>query len=142
MSIESGRTYRITNVKSGTVLDLSGTDGRTISGFSDNGGSNQKWQLQQGQGGQWTFRSDSGGQYLGIDGPVEDGTPLIAVREPVEWDIYPDDRDSSVFRIYVPNAPTAMNIDLSDHGNATPGTKVTLWGKWEGQNQTWRFEQV
>lgn len=157
-----------------------------VSGFSDNGGDNQKvcffcffvpdvglqyltqWQLEQGPGGHWTFRSAASGQYLGVGGPFEDGTPLVSVDEPVRWDIYPDDQDSSVFRsafflfpslhvmsvldsnpslflfcrIYVPGAPTALNIDLSDHGNPTPGTIVTLWGKWEGKNQTWRFEQV
>ncbi|KAJ3922615.1 carbohydrate-binding module family 13 protein, partial [Lentinula edodes] len=142
MSIQSGNTYKIYNGKSGTILDLSGTDGRTISGFSDNGGDNQKWQLEQGSGGHWTFRNAASGQYLGVGGPFEDGTPLVSVDEPVRWDIYPDDEDSSVFRIYVPGAPTALNIDLSDHGNPTPGTIVTLWGKWEGKNQTWRFEQV
>jgi len=35
-----------------------------------------------------------------------------------------------------------LNVDLSDHGNPTPGTPVTIWGKWEGENQVWRFEQV
>ncbi|KAJ4485340.1 carbohydrate-binding module family 13 protein [Lentinula aciculospora] len=142
MSIQSGNTYKIYNGKSGTILDLSGTDGRTISGFSDNNGDNQKWLLEQGPGGHWTFRSVASGQYLGIGGPVEDGTPLVSVDEPVGWDIYPDDSDSGVFRVYVPGAPTAMNIDLSDHGNPTPGTLVTLWGKWEGKNQTWRFGQA
>ncbi|KAF9073993.1 ricin B lectin domain-containing protein [Rhodocollybia butyracea] len=151
MSIQSGNTYKITNGKSGTILDLSGTDGRTISGFSDNGGGNQRWQLQQGQRGQWTFRNVATGQYLGIDGPIQDGTPVVSCNDPVEWNIYPDERDSSVlqvcpflfeFLIFVPNAPTAMNVDLSDHGNAEPGTIVTLWGKWEGKNQTWRFEEA
>ncbi|KAJ3998881.1 carbohydrate-binding module family 13 protein [Lentinula boryana] len=151
MSIQSGNVYKIYNGKSGTILDLSGTDGRTVSnfcvhhpvsGFSDNNGDNQKWHLEQGPGGHWTFRSVASGQYLGIDGPVENGTPLVSVDEPFRWDIYPDDEDSSVFRVYVPGAPTATNIDLSDHGNATPGTIVTLWIKWEGKNQTWRFEQV
>ncbi|KAJ3751171.1 carbohydrate-binding module family 13 protein [Lentinula detonsa] len=142
MSIQSGNVYKIYNGKSGTILDLSGTDGRTVSGFSDNNGDNQKWQLEQGPGGHWTFRSVASGQYLGVDGPIENGTPLVSVNEPFRWDIYPDDEDSSVFRVYVPGASTATNIDLSDHGNATPGTIVTLWIKWEGKNQTWRFEQA
>ena len=43
-------------------------------------------------------------------------------------------------RLFVPN--THYNLDLSDHGNPTPGTPVTLWGKWHpGTNQTWRFEE-
>lgn len=37
---------------------------------------------------------------------------------------------------------TKYNVDLSDHGNATPGTPVTLWGKWGGENQIWRLEQA
>ncbi|KAJ3723931.1 ricin B-like lectin [Lentinula raphanica] len=139
MSIQSGNVYKIYNGKAGTILDLSGTDGRTISGFSENNGNNQKWRLEQGEGGHWTFQSVESGQFLGIEGPPENGTPLVAVNEPFKWDIYPDDEDPSHFRMYVPNAPTAINIDLSDHGNPTPGTIVTLWIKWEGRNQTWKF---
>ena len=44
------------------------------------------------------------------------------------------------FSIFVPNSN--FNVDLSDHGNANPGTPVTLWEKWEGENQVWRFEQA
>ena len=43
-------------------------------------------------------------------------------------------------RLLVPG--TWMNIDLSDHGNSTPGTPVELWGKWEGQNQLWTLQQI
>ena len=43
-------------------------------------------------------------------------------------------------RLFVPN--TNFNLDLSKSGDPTPGTPVTLWGKWEGgTNQTWRFEE-
>ena len=40
--------------------------------------------------------------------------------------------------MFVPN--TQYNLDLSDNGKPTPGTPVTLWAKWEGRNQVWRFE--
>ncbi|KAI3615083.1 carbohydrate-binding module family 13 protein [Moniliophthora roreri] len=160
MAIQSGRSYRIVNVKAGTVLDLSGTDGVSVSGFTANGGNNQKWYLDNSSG-HWTFRCGTG-KYLGLDGEVQDGTPVIGVNQPVQWDIRPDEQDGSVYRrvvvmlprkegvtdaghthyrIFVPNAPTAMNLDLSDHGNANPGTKVTLWTKWEGKHQCWKFEE-
>ena len=43
-------------------------------------------------------------------------------------------------RLFVPN--TRFNLDLSDHGSATPGTHVVVWSKWHpGKNQTWRFEE-
>lgn len=43
-----------------------------------------------------------------------------------------------VDRIFVPN--TTFNIDLYGNGDATPGTPITLWYKWAGIHQTWRFE--
>ncbi|KAJ3997092.1 hypothetical protein F5050DRAFT_1894558 [Lentinula boryana] len=45
----------------------------------------------------------------------------FCVDEPFGWDIHPDDEDSSVSRVYV------TNIDLSNHGNATPGKIKPLW---------------
>ena len=41
--------------------------------------------------------------------------------------------------ICVPN--TKQNVDLTNYGNAAPGTPVAIWGRWEGTNQTWRFEK-
>ena len=37
---------------------------------------------------------------------------------------------------------TRQNVDLSDNGNATPGTPVTLWSEWQGLNQVWRLEET
>jgi len=39
----------------------------------------------------------------------------------------------------VPN--TRQDVDLNDYGNATPGTSVAIWGRWEAENQTWKFEK-
>lgn len=33
-------------------------------------------------------------------------------------------------------------VDLSDYGNAKPGTPVELWGRWDGDNQKWRLDKV
>lgn len=41
--------------------------------------------------------------------------------------------------IQVPGTP--FNLDLSNHGDSTPGTPVELWGKWQGANQTWIFNK-
>lgn len=58
--VQSGRTFKIVNAKSGTVIDLSGTDGQSsapshfvslsvirltstiVIGFTDHGGANQR----------------------------------------------------------------------------------------------------
>jgi hypothetical protein len=42
-------------------------------------------------------------------------------------------------RICIPD--TVFNVDLSNHGDAKGGTPVELWGRWEGTNQTWKFER-
>ncbi|KAI0072610.1 carbohydrate-binding module family 13 protein [Panus rudis PR-1116 ss-1] len=140
--IQSGATYKLVNAKAHNVLDLSGGDNRSIIGYDWHGGDNQKWQVSQSGSG-WVFRNVGTGLYLRPDigggNLAENGTPVIADSEPFEWDIWPDEQDPSVFRIFVPNTP--QNVDLSDHGNATPGTRVTLWWKWDGRNQCWHFEQ-
>ncbi len=42
-NIQSGKAYKLTNAKGGTVLDLSGGQERgPITGYSPNGGDNQK----------------------------------------------------------------------------------------------------
>jgi len=132
--IQSGETYKILNVKGRTIVDLSGGDNKSIIGYDDHGGPNQQWTFEN-TGSGWTIRSAGSGKYIGIEGDPNDGTPLIAVDEPVVWDIWPDERDNSHFRIFAPN--TTKNFDLSDHGSSTPGTKVQLWDKTPGKGQTW-----
>ncbi|THU96815.1 hypothetical protein K435DRAFT_778372 [Dendrothele bispora CBS 962.96] len=139
---QEGQKDKIVNAKTGTVLDVSGVDNQTISGYTDHGGDNQKFRLEKNDEGRWLFRVSHTDHYVGVNGFTGDGTPLVAVEEPFGWDMYPDDEDGSVYRIYVPGAPAPLNWDLSDHGSATPGTIVTLWGKWEGRHQCWRFVEA
>ncbi|EIM84727.1 ricin B-like lectin [Stereum hirsutum FP-91666 SS1] len=136
--IQSGQVYTLVNAMSGTALDLSGGDNTSIIGFNFHGGGNQKWMFEQTSQGPWTIRSLETGKYLNIEGPPSDGAKVVAIDNPQNWDIWHDEQDGSVFRLFIPG--TTFNIDMSDHGNATPGTPVTLWGKWEGKNQTWRIE--
>ncbi|KAF7986859.1 hypothetical protein HWV62_12586 [Athelia sp. TMB] len=136
MMLASGTSYKITNVKGGTVLDLSGGDNKSIIGYNDHDGSNQRWIFTHQRNG-WTLQSVGTGLYLGIDGAPRDGAPVIATQEPTtHWEIDNDGEDSNTWRFYVQG--TEFNLDLSDHGNPTPGTPITLWGKWSGKNQTWR----
>lgn len=46
----------------------------------------------------WTFRSVSSSQYLGLAGASGNGTKLLAVAEPFEWDIWHDEIDQTTFR--------------------------------------------
>ncbi|KAH0580680.1 hypothetical protein H2248_002168 [Termitomyces sp. 'cryptogamus'] len=143
MSIEPYNTYILVNVKSGTALDLSGTDGYTVSGWERHGGENQRWTLEKFEDtNQWTFRNVYSGKYLGLAelSELRDDIPIQGVDYPVPWDIFEDELDRSTYRIVVPE--TSFNVDLSNFGDPNNGTLVAIWGQWEALNQTWRFEQV
>ncbi|KAJ7724854.1 ricin B-like lectin [Mycena metata] len=137
--VQSGLTYRITNAKAGTVVDLSGGDNRSIIGYPYHAGPNQHWMVTW-TGHAWTIRSLSSGLYLSLGGTPGDGTPLIATSTPFEFDIWHDETDKANYRIFVPN--TKLNLDLYNDGNPTPGTPITLWYQWAGIHQTWKFERV
>ncbi|RDB22017.1 hypothetical protein Hypma_010816 [Hypsizygus marmoreus] len=95
--VQSGFTYKITNAKSGTVVDLSGQDNRSIIGFPSHGGTNQQWALEWTNIG-WTFRSVATGLYLSIDGSPADGTRLVAVTTPFGWHIWHDEVNPQTYR--------------------------------------------
>ncbi|TCD66055.1 hypothetical protein EIP91_001863 [Steccherinum ochraceum] len=140
-SFSNNQVFRIINVKGGTALDLSGGDNTTIMGYQWHGGDNQKWRVIDNGNNEWKFQNVGTGRYIYIDGYAQDGTAVIAHESNgTGFNIWQDEHDPSTYRVFVPN--TRQNFDLSDHGNSTDGTKVTLWGKWEGKNQTWRFEPV
>ncbi|KAG6888446.1 hypothetical protein C0992_008475 [Termitomyces sp. T32_za158] len=137
--IQSGNVYTITNAKSGTVVDLSGRDQRSLIGFPLFNTTNQQWRLDWTNIG-WTFQSVGSGLYIGIDGSNSDGTRLVAQSTPFGWDIWHDDVDPSTYRIYIHG--TTLNWDLFGQGNPAPETPITLWFKWAGVHQTWKFALV
>ncbi|KAG6827867.1 hypothetical protein H0H92_010166 [Tricholoma furcatifolium] len=135
MAITHGSIYVLINTKSGTALNLS--DGSTILGWEPHHGDTQKWELSNDND-HWVFRNVASGEYLGLADPAQDNTPVCAVKDPVEWDVLPDEENPSVYRILVPG--TFLNIDIADYGNPDDGTRVAIWGKWQpGENQTWKF---
>ncbi|KAF7760721.1 hypothetical protein Agabi119p4_10130 [Agaricus bisporus var. burnettii] len=136
--VVSGQSYRITNVKAGNALDLSGVDDRSIIGYPYHGGMNQQWTFTW-EGDAWSIRSVSSSKYLGIDGNPNNGTKLVADTQMFKWHIWRDAMDENNFRIFVPN--THQNVDLSNHGDPTPGNPIIIWSTWSGVHQTWKIER-
>ena len=125
---EHGRTYKIVNAKAGNVLDLSGSDNRSLIGWDWHGGHNQQVRAlflpprlpldlfplcnnavprADSSRVQWRLHHEDGAgvlrnrhtdKYLGIEGEARDGTPVIAVDEPFHWHIVADEEDPSTFR--------------------------------------------
>ncbi|KAF7986852.1 hypothetical protein HWV62_12572 [Athelia sp. TMB] len=132
--MRSGHIYKITNVVSETVLDLSGGDNR--SRYDDHNGPNQRWIFDETDAG-WTIKSAGSELFLGLDSEAENGAQVVAVAAPFPWEIKEDSEDRSVYRVFVPG--TKYNLDLADNGSRAPGTPVTVWGHWHGRHQTWRI---
>ncbi|PPQ67441.1 hypothetical protein CVT26_007235 [Gymnopilus dilepis] len=156
-NLESGVQYCIKNDKGQTVVDLSGGDGK--SSWTEHKGPNQRWTVEK-HGLGWYIKSVGSGKYLNVEGEVRDGTRVIACDEPMPWRVWADDRLKGIrcvlgvlcpgglrliggvdggYRIVLPD--TNQNLDLSDHGNSTPGTAITLWSQSDGRNQLWKFEK-
>jgi len=133
-TIVTNKVYKITNVKAGTVVDLSAGDNKTIIGYPDHDGPNQKWKFIWTDGA-WAIQSAAVGTYIGLDGAAANGTNLVAVSNPVTWDIWFDALDTTTYRICVHD--TVQNWDLAGYGNSTPGTHVQTWTRWKGLHQTW-----
>ncbi|KAJ3500494.1 hypothetical protein NMY22_g19244 [Coprinellus aureogranulatus] len=136
--IQTGLTFIIRNVRSGTVIDLSGADNRSIIGYPQTNGPNQRWTVNW-TGGGWTLRAGSGNLYLALASVPGDGVHLVASPAPFEWHIWHDEVFPGTYRIFAPR--TLYNLDLWNYGDQSPGTVVTLWHKWNGAHQLWDFVQ-
>jgi len=143
MSVTAGQTYYLINKQASNALDLSAADNTSVIGYGLHDGDNQKWRLAYSGSG-WTLQNSSTGSWLTIEGSATaatDGTRVVAGPTQFVWDIWPDEADSTVHRLFIPN--TALNIDLTGHGDATPGTPIQVWTKWSpGNNQCWSFRSA
>ncbi|EJC99514.1 uncharacterized protein FOMMEDRAFT_148689 [Fomitiporia mediterranea MF3/22] len=76
--------YIMRNVKSDSMMDLSGGDNKSIIGFPRHGLENQQWEFGNlGEG--WYIRSVHTGSYLNIESGLEDGFPVVANGFPASW---------------------------------------------------------
>ena len=153
MTLSDG-TYEITNAKSHTVVDLSGSDNKNIIGYTPNNGANQRWRLRNVGGDYYTVQSVATNTYITFEGEPENGRRLTAGEDAQRWRVevanasihsYRCVRHSKSsrhcadtdFRLSYPG--TRFTFDLSDYGNANDGTAITLWEQSDGNHQTWLF---
>ncbi|KAF9051592.1 ricin B lectin domain-containing protein [Panaeolus papilionaceus] len=95
----------------------------------------------EGEHGGWHLRNAQSGKYLSLPSQKpQNDTQLLANDTKFLWHIWDEETVQNAVRICVPN--TKKDVDLSDHGNAAPGTPISVWGRWEGENQLWRFQEA
>uniref|UniRef100_A0A8H7XN36 Ricin B lectin domain-containing protein n=1 Tax=Psilocybe cubensis TaxID=181762 RepID=A0A8H7XN36_PSICU len=138
-NVQSGNRYVLVNKKGKTVVDLSGTDGRSVIGWERHNGENQQWEVIEVNGG-WNLKNVGTGKYLSLGCGIKNGGSVVGSDEPFTWQITQDSEDCNGLRVKVPN--TNKDLDLSDNGNPTPGNPIEIWGSWKADNQIWYFEQA
>ncbi|KAJ7741020.1 hypothetical protein B0H16DRAFT_49119 [Mycena metata] len=142
--VQSGLTYRITNAKAGTVVDLSGGDNRSIIGYPYHAGPNQHVSCQP---------VDAHLDGPCMDHPVSFVRPLPQLgwntwrRHPPHCHVDPvrvrhlarRDRQSQLPHL---RAQHQAQPGLVQRRQPYPGYPITLWYQWAGIHQTWKFERV
>jgi len=131
MSIQPG-TYRIKNAKSDTYLDASLRQQGQVHGWGSRPGENQKWRVEQGDGG-YKIQNAETGEYLHADGPGN-GTSVCCRGDPTEWDV--QDRDGC-HSIAISGTESVCDLDM---GKPEDGTTVNIWYYTGARQQCWHFE--
>ncbi|KZV62086.1 carbohydrate-binding module family 13 protein [Peniophora sp. CONT] len=99
------------------------------------------WIFEQHDGG-WLLRNKS--QYdktLHVQGDhLQAGNGVEAIANapnPTLWDVDPADDNTVILKVH----GHGYVLDLTDHGNSTPGTAIGVYGNWGGENQRWRLTE-
>jgi len=132
--IQSGGTYYLLNAQApDACVDLSLGDNRSVIAFPYHGGDNQKWTFTQ-EGDGWTIKNVMLGTYLASDGAHGKGVHVIGSNDVTQWAAETDNQATNGYRFYVPG--TNLDLDLTGHGNSTPGNQLTTYGKMESRSQS------
>ncbi|KAF8338523.1 ricin B lectin domain-containing protein [Amanita rubescens] len=132
--------YQIINAKSGTLLDLSGTDQTYIIGWRHNGGNNQEWHVHYNhENGSYTIKNHRYEKYLNSMEPRRAGVIAKGTMSICEWKISTGESGND-YRIVVPN--TELHLVLTDNGSSRDGTSIAIADKSPEKNQLWKFKWI
>ncbi|CAE6516453.1 unnamed protein product [Rhizoctonia solani] len=141
VSVSPG-TYFLRNVMSGTLITLCGgstDEGAEISGYSYNGGSHQKWQLQPTRHGQnMTFLNVQTNNYLWFQG--QSFVPSFSVKSSRTSQEYVITAANRGFYISPAQQPGYVLSLL--RGSGQNGTEISIWHNDQQDNQKWHFDHV
>ncbi|KAL5480541.1 hypothetical protein ACEPAI_1811 [Sanghuangporus weigelae] len=139
MPLQPG-VYYLQNLKSDTVLDLSGVNYKSIIGQSMHGGRNQQWEIGKLGTRGWFIRSlsSANGHYLTVEKGLGDNIPLVGNEFPVAWDLRNEPQEGEdVYGIYWPFTRFTVNLHWGSSANGSP---VNLWSRNpEHRHELWRF---
>ncbi|KAG6916397.1 hypothetical protein DXG01_007026 [Tephrocybe rancida] len=108
------------------VLDLSRTDNKTVLGWEENGGGNQKWRLQKHPNNTFIFQDLDGnylGEDIGRDRPVGVADSIVAVGFRVES----AGRDLFKIAVFSHNLVFDLGEDKIVRLRPANGSQTQLW---------------
>ncbi|PSR74887.1 hypothetical protein PHLCEN_2v9477 [Hermanssonia centrifuga] len=135
--------YTLVNAQSGTVIDLSVVDHKTVVGFPRHNGDNQQWRFALlGPG--YTIQSNSSGEYLTLKEGITHGAALSMSTFPVAWkvDAYEEAAGELFVQIFWPSENPYV-LELAG-GDAALFSKIQLASYWQHNErcQLWRVVEV
>ena len=137
--------FKLKDVASGKVADVtsaSTADGARIKQFTDNGGANQKWQLQYDAAGFFKLKNVNSGKLLDVlSGAVADGTALIQFTDNgganQRW--LPVDISGGRYKII--SKASGKLVDVAG-ASASDGASLIIMTASGGNSQNWQLVQT
>ncbi|KAF6753481.1 hypothetical protein DFP72DRAFT_407121 [Ephemerocybe angulata] len=131
--LESGRTYKFANVKTGSALTIHPATLRVL-GNHYIGSPLQLWEVAS-RNGLWTFKNNETGLYLGFDVGVvaNNGKDVTATANAFTWAVMRDEKGWS--KLFIPY--TKQSLDLDDHGGWGNGIGIHSYVAIDNLCQKW-----
>ena len=146
MAVTEG-TFKIVNVKSGKLLDVSGgskENGATVLQWRDTGADNQHWKFVKLNDGSYKIENVNSGKALDVErASLDDGASVHQWAFTGEgganqkWRLI--DRGEDAYELESVNSGKAL--DVSDASTAD-GASTLQWPWWGGNNQQWKLVAV
>ncbi|GHO46881.1 RICIN domain-containing protein [Ktedonospora formicarum] len=136
---------KIVSRNSGKVLDVQGQstqDGGSIIQYSDNGGTNQQWQLVDTGDGYVKIVNRNSGKLLDVSGQsTANGGPVIQYHDNgganQQWQIV----DIGGGYVKIINRHSGKALDVTGQ-STSDGAPLEQWDYWGGANQQWQIVSV
>lgn len=136
----SVNTFKFVNQKSGKLIDVSGgstADGGNIIQWRDNGGNNQRWQLQYDGKGYFKIKNVNSGKLMDVaSGSTSNGGNILQWTDNggdnQKWRII--DKGNGYFMLK--NKKSGLLVDVSG-GSTDDGANIIQWSSNGGTNQAW-----
>ncbi|KAF6765535.1 hypothetical protein DFP72DRAFT_204582 [Ephemerocybe angulata] len=111
--LESGRTYKFANVKTGSALTIHPTT-RRVFGNHYIASKLQLW-VAASKNGFWTFKNSETGRYLGFDVGVvaKNGRHVVATANAFAWAIVREDSEKGWMKLFVPYTNQCLDLDAN-----------------------------